>query len=181
MRKKKTGSKKLVVKEEAAAEVILSHPVFRDMAGRLETIHAMLKNLPNAIGQAVAEASLKAPEGACGPPVPLVDVKEVEISKRQLSVDGQKFDIRFRMPQSIVLDCRSNGRTVTSEIGEVLGLTKSGVVVRPIRKGSPLGDAPCEWSLESGKRIPPKPVDEWRIMERDLDTLILCAVEIKER
>lgn len=179
MNKKKTGSKGLVVKEGVSAEVILSHPVFLDMATRLKTIHGMLLALPQAIGEAVAQASRKAPEGASGPPVPLVDTKEVEISPRKLTVDGQKFDVKFKMPQSILLECRSNGRLVMAEIGMVVGLSKSGVVVKPLRKDSPLGDGPCEWSLESGKRIPPKPVDEWGIMERDLDVLVLCALEVK--
>lgn len=80
-------------KGELTSEVILSHPVFRDMAARLQVIHGMLEGLPKAIGAAVAEASRKPPEGSSGPPVPCINPGVVELSPRRLSVDGKIYEL----------------------------------------------------------------------------------------
>ena len=91
---KKKPTKMVALENTISTEVILSHPVFRDMAARLQTIHGMLEGLPKAIGAAVAEANRKPPEGASGPPVPLINPGNVEIGPRRLKIDGKTFNVK---------------------------------------------------------------------------------------
>jgi hypothetical protein len=62
----------------------------------------MLKNLPQAIGEAVAAAAAEAelrkpPPGASGPRVPMIGNeinREIEIHKTKLVVGGQTYDVK---------------------------------------------------------------------------------------
>lgn len=97
MRKKGRG----LVKKEAmtvTAEAILSHPAFLGMKNRLDEVHAMLQNLPAAIGAAVAEATRQPPKGASGAPVPLVAPQEIEIGRGKLTLDGKTFELPAAAP-----------------------------------------------------------------------------------
>lgn len=185
MAKKKASVKKsLVQAKEAASSAILSHPVFRDMAGRLETMQKMLQSLPQAIGQAVAEATRQAPAGASGPAIPVVDIKEVEILPRKLTVDGRQFDVKLQPPRQIILEGPSGpslgGREDMVQIAGVVRLRKEGVTIKPLRKAPGLSEMECVWSLETGKRVNAGPDDPWKISKLDLEVLVRCAAEILE-
>lgn len=91
----KTGGGMVARKTAVSAEMILSHPVFQEMSKRLQTVQGMLENLPAAIGEAVAAATAqRPPEGASGPPVPLIYPQgDIEINPRKLTVDGQSYSV----------------------------------------------------------------------------------------
>jgi hypothetical protein len=91
MTKKKDKPDKGLIKKEAdaALQQVMSHPVFQDMSNRLKTVQGMLKDLPNVIGAAVAESLRKPPEGASGPPMPLLSPTTIEIHRNKLVVDGK--------------------------------------------------------------------------------------------
>lgn len=81
-------------KPEVAAAAILSHPIFRDVAQRLEMMHKLLRDLPVAVGEAVAEASRRPPAWASGPPVPLLEPKTIEIHGKKLIIDGKTINVK---------------------------------------------------------------------------------------
>lgn len=182
MAKKKASVKKsLVQAKEAASSAILSHPVFRDMAGRLETMQKMLQSLPQAIGQAVAEATRQAPAGASGPAIPLVDAKEVEIGLRKLSVDGKLFSVNLVPPKQVCVERMplTPGGPEATVIARVLKLSKSDVTLQPIEEDPGLGAHERVWSLETWQRKSPiEPDDSWSISVAYRQLLLKCAVEI---
>jgi hypothetical protein len=90
----KNGKGLIQKKSEMTAAAVLEHPIFRDVAQRLETMHKLLQNLPVAVGEAVAEASRRPPAGASGPPVHLIEPKTVEILAKTLVIDGKTFVMR---------------------------------------------------------------------------------------
>jgi hypothetical protein len=81
-------------KSDVAAAAILAHPVFRDVAQRLETMHRMMKDLPAVIGEAVAEATRRPPAGASGPPVPVIEPKTIEIHGKTLIINGKTYVLK---------------------------------------------------------------------------------------
>lgn len=186
MKSKKSQDLKsgLIKKDVATTEAILSHPVVRDMSARLETMQKILQALPQVIGQAVAEAMQRPPEGASGPAIPVVDVKEVEILPRKLTVDGRQFDVKLQPPRQIILEGPSGpslgGREDMVQIAGVVRLRKEGVTIKPLRKAPGLSEMECVWSLETGKRVNAGPDDPWKISKLDLEVLVRCAAEILE-
>lgn len=80
-------------KNEVTMEAILSHPVVVEMQDRLKTVQKMLQGLPEAIGRSVTEAMQKVPEGASGPPIPLLEAKEIQILKQNLVIDGKSYGL----------------------------------------------------------------------------------------
>jgi len=94
-KKNATKAKGLIQKKsEVAAAAILNHPIFRDVAQRLETMHKLLRDLPVAVGEAVAEASRRPPAGASGPPVPLINPESVAILGKSLVIDGKTYILK---------------------------------------------------------------------------------------
>jgi hypothetical protein len=91
MLSKKKSQRDLIRKDQELTQQILAHPVVREMATQLSTVKRMLEELPKLIGEAVAEATRRPPEGASGPPVPRIDVGSVEIHRHGLKVDGKEF------------------------------------------------------------------------------------------
>jgi len=85
--KKKDESRNLSKIERASdergltMEQVLAHPVVQQMTRRLEEMREIVQGLPEAIGRAVAQATKRPPAGACGPPVPILNPKEVEFHK----------------------------------------------------------------------------------------------------
>lgn len=73
---KKKNSKALIQSQsqEITAEMILAHPIVKEMASRLENVQNLLQNLPEAIGRAVAQAT-----AAPAPLPPLVPGQEVPV------------------------------------------------------------------------------------------------------
>lgn len=99
MKKKPQGKSLIPAKLETdlTVERVLAHPAVQEMSARLATVQKMLGELPRMIGEAVAEAQRnQAPVGAKGPPVKLVDHKDVEIHKDRLVVDGKRFETKDR-------------------------------------------------------------------------------------
>lgn len=101
---KKKDEKGLIRKESDAitAEMILQHPVVKEMAARLENVQKLLQHLPEAIGRAVAEAS--APKPPMPPPAPgqpLCVVKPtpiefgvpIELHPQRMVAGGATFDL----------------------------------------------------------------------------------------
>lgn len=77
---KKKDEKALVQKEPISVEMVLQHPVVKEMASRLENVQKLLQSLPEAIGRAVAEASAPPPpKPAPAPGQPLSLVKPTPI------------------------------------------------------------------------------------------------------
>lgn len=83
-------------------EMIMSHPVVKEMAARLENVQNLLKSLPEAIGRAVAEASaIKPPMPPPAPGQQLTVVhppsfKEgdaIELRPQQMTVGGKSFEL----------------------------------------------------------------------------------------
>lgn len=72
-------------------EQVLAHPVVRELSTQLKAMKQVVDALPELIGRAVKEATRKRPEGASGPPVPLMPSnKGVEFHKGGKIVDPNK-------------------------------------------------------------------------------------------
>lgn len=78
--------------DNKALERALSHPVVKQMHARLSMIQSLLEELPEAVGRAVREAiASRPPSNASGPPVKLVEAKDIEITARGIRADGKRY------------------------------------------------------------------------------------------
>jgi hypothetical protein len=179
VKKKQGGKKSLVQAAGVPADVIVGHPVFLAMKARLDTIQTLMERLPQVIGQAVAEATRRAPEGASGPAVPVVDTKDVVMAPRQLNIDGKKFSVKLEPPKVVCLEhVDGSGIRVTTP-GVVGELTLTTVKITPIDIMPDLEAKPSVWSLSTGQRLDPSSSgDLWRIFKQELDLLVKCAREV---
>lgn len=74
-------------------EQVMSHQMVVDMSKRLEDVKAMLSQLPEAVGRAVAEAMGKSKAGFTPPSVPVSSAETVEFLPQKLTVDGKTTEL----------------------------------------------------------------------------------------
>lgn len=94
MPKKKKPEKGLSIREnkgELTTAQMMAHPVIREMTARIETMSALLSNLPRLIGEAVA-ASQNIPSGRAHDIVPgqIVRVRGIRPPSEQPRKIGRK-------------------------------------------------------------------------------------------